>query len=403
MRRAFRAAGSADLRGSRLHRLDPTSPAFLMRGGGRSPLASRRIRLLNGRRCNEDAAPPLDGGDLEAGDADPPHLRHRRRRPARAHHRRPGRSTSRRPRDLLPASRIPPSERTLFGAKRRRGSSRGSLLGTTAQGARLHVRRRARALPGWRAGEGQRHNESDRPVRDRAALRDEPRRERHQMVLMEPSSASPTGKGCRRCCTRSPSRAQRLGQARKLVDGDRYGVNLLDRRTRRNTTWQFLVFLCGRGARGRPARDLLRAAIAPVGGTTTGSVPTRRRRRYPIFRQHAIGHPEQGREGAPQAHDPRRPPTSAPSRCRSCRAIRATGTAPPPRLHGNKFESAPWGFVGQHRWPTTVLNVSCRVVARSPPSWSAAAGERPTARQAPIGRARRPKRGSGTQAGHLRR
>ena len=112
-------------------------------------------------------------------------------------------------------------ERTLFGATAAQGpAARGPVLRhDPGPGARLHARGRARALAARRAGEDPAQRGGAGPVRDRAALRAEPHRQRPPDAddgddQAGGPAARPRGAAPREAVRRH----QRLGQAQQLVD-----------------------------------------------------------------------------------------------------------------------------------------------------------------------------------------
>ena len=250
---------------------DATSPAFLMRAIGATTLVHPdRVRLVDRRGArHQDPAAPLDGGAVQAGAPHP------------ASSSAPTTGVTRVFTTVGPEQEyflvdrelfferpdLVTCERTLFGAQPPKGQQlEDHYFGTIpAAGARLHGRVRAGALPAGRAGQDAAQRGGAGPVRDRAALRDEPHRQR------SPDAASME--------TLQAGGAERHGLAALLhekpfagVNGSGKhnnwsmstdtGVNLLDPQDDTHTNMQFLVFLCAVIRAVDLHADLLRASIA---------------------------------------------------------------------------------------------------------------------------------------------
>ena len=250
-------------------------------------------------------------------------------------------------------------ERTLFGAKPPKGQQlEDHYFGTIPPRVLAFMAEvGAGALPAGRAGQDPPQRGGAGPVRDRAAVRAEPHRQRspddhHGDAEAGGPALRPAGAAAREAVRRR----QRLGQAQQLVDEHRHRASTCSiPQDDTHTNMQFLVFLCATIRAVDVHADLLRASIASAANDHrlgANEAP-------PAIISHLPGqdadrHPGAGGEGAAQAHHPRRharPGRHAP--CRSCRATRATATGPRRSPSpGTSSSSAPWARAPASPGPT---------------------------------------------------
>ena len=208
---------------------DATSPAFLMRGDNNVTLCIPTAFVSLDRRGarHQDPAAALGRGTVAPGDAGAQDLRHRRGRAAGLHHRGPGAGVlPGRPRALLQAAR--PGHQRAHPVRRQAAqgpAARGPLLRHhSAPRPGVHVGSGSGAVPPGRAGQDAPQRGGPGPVRNRAAVRAEPHRERspdadHGDAQAGGTALRPAGAAAREAlCGR-----QRLGQAQQLVDEHRHG------------------------------------------------------------------------------------------------------------------------------------------------------------------------------------
>ncbi len=190
---------------------DPTSPPWLLVGqNGTTLVIPTRVPELDGRIAGqEDAAAPVDRSAVEAGRSHPEAVRLE----SRAGHDdvRPGAGVlPHRPALLF---RAPGPHQCRAHAVRRQAAegtgARGSVLRRDPRArARLHARRRDRALQGRRAGQDAAQRGGAEPVRDGAHLRE--RQRRHRPPDDDDGGAASAWRRAtawRACCTRSRSPA----------------------------------------------------------------------------------------------------------------------------------------------------------------------------------------------------
>ncbi len=352
------------LRGPRLHRLGRHQPGLPhARREQRHPLHPDGVRVLDRRGArHQDPAAPLGGGAVAAGACASSSIFGTDEGVARVyHHRRAGAGVlPGRPGPLLRAAR--PAHLRAHPVRRQAAqgpAARGPLLRHhPAARARLHGRIREGALPPRRAGQDPAQRGGAGPVRDRAAVRAEPHRQRPpDAASWRRSSGWHPRYGLQASAAREAvRRRQRLGQAQQLVDVHRH------RRQPARPAGRHPHQHAVPGVPGAPTiravdihADLLRASIA-VGGQRS---PARRQRgpagdHLDLPGQDALATSwSRSRRACPSAPSGAARSTSAPRRCRSCRATRATATArrrsPSPATSSS---SAPWARAPASPGPT---------------------------------------------------
>ena len=213
-----------------------------------------------------------------------------------------------------------------------------------------------------------RHNEvAPGAVRDRAAVRDEPDRQRSPDAHHgDPEAGGPAARPGRRCCTRSRSPGS---TDRASTTTGRWpptpGVNLLDPQDETHTNMQFLVFLCAVIRAVDIHADLLRASIASAANDHRLGANEAPPAIISIFLGDMLhGHPAiRWRRACPSA------------RIRGGTLDLGARTLPQlPRHSGDRNRTSPFAFTGNKfefravgssqtiAWPNTVLNT---IVAES--------------------------------------
>ena len=159
--------------------------------------------------------------------------------------------------------------RTLFGAQAAEGpGARGSVLRRDSRArARVHARRRDRALQGRRAGEDAPQRSRAEPVRARADLRE--RQRRHRPPDDDDGGDEAAGaevRPGRACCTRSRSPASTAAASTSTgACRTTSGNNLLNPGDTPHENIQFLVFCAAMLRAVNKWQGLLRMSIASAG------------------------------------------------------------------------------------------------------------------------------------------
>ena len=370
------------VRGPRLHRLGRHQPRLPhARRQQRHALHPHGVRLVDRRGARqEDPAPALDGGALASrrcgsSSSSAPTRASRgsspRSAPSRSTSWSTASSTSRRP-DLVTC------DRTLFGAQPPKGQQlEDHYFGAIPPRVLAFMAEVERELYRLGVPVKTRHNEVA-PGQYEIAPLFETRQHRAattRCCMMEMLKRVAPRYGLQALLHEKPfAGINGSGKHNNWSMATDTGVNLLDPQDDTHTNMQFLVFLCAVIRAVDLHADLLRASIASAANDHRLGANEAPPAIISIFLGEMLTDIlEQLEKGCPSARSGAARWTSAPRRCRSCRATPATATAPRrSRSPATSSSSAPWARRASIAWPNTVLNT---IVAESLDYMADRAGE----------------------------